>query len=103
VSQVLERRTFSVSRAADFLELRALETQTGQLREWFATVVVKELIDNALDACETAGVSPQVDVIRETSGRQAVEERGASISRTWSNGDAVVSAAGSTGTSAGGV
>lgn len=28
----------------------------------FAAVVLKELLDNALDACETAGVAPEVDI-----------------------------------------
>jgi hypothetical protein len=65
----LERRTFSVSRAADFLEPRALETQTGQPRQRFGDVVIKELIDNSLDACETAGVPPQIDVTRETGAQ----------------------------------
>jgi len=33
---------------------------TGQPREKFADVVIKELKDNALDACEAAGVAPEV-------------------------------------------
>jgi hypothetical protein len=56
----LERTTFSVSRAADVLDVRALQAQTGQPRERFGDVVVKELSDNALDAAETAGVAPDV-------------------------------------------
>jgi hypothetical protein len=59
---VLERRTFSVSRAADFLEQRALVSQTGQPVTRFGDVVVKELLDNALDACETAKVSPEIEI-----------------------------------------
>jgi hypothetical protein len=65
---VLERRTFSVSRAADFLEARALVSQTGQPEHRFGDVVIKELLDNALDACETAGVQPEITVTAETDG-----------------------------------
>jgi hypothetical protein len=67
-SPVLERRTFSVSRAADFLEARALVSQTGQPEDRFGDVVVKELLDNALDACETAGAQPDITVTTETAG-----------------------------------
>ena len=67
-AQVLERRMFSVSRAADFLEARALVSQTGQPSHRFGNVVVKELLDNALDACETAGVQPEIAVTMEADG-----------------------------------
>lgn len=59
---MLERVTFSTQRAAEFLEQRALQAQTGQPAARFGGVVVKELLDNALDACETAGVAPVVEV-----------------------------------------
>ena len=58
----LERKVFSVSRAADFLDARALVSQTGQPETRFGSVVVKELLDNALDACETAGAEPEIEV-----------------------------------------
>ncbi len=35
---------------------------TGQPPTYFAAVVLKELLDNALDACETAGVAPEIFV-----------------------------------------
>jgi hypothetical protein len=56
----LERTTFKTSRAAQYLETRALTSMTGQAVGRFADVVAKELMDNALDACETAGVAPEV-------------------------------------------
>jgi len=67
-AQVLQRRMFSVSRAADFLDARALVSQTGQPVDQFGDVVVKELLDNALDACETAGVQPEITVTTGTGG-----------------------------------
>jgi 5S rRNA maturation endonuclease (ribonuclease M5) len=78
----LERRTFSVGRAADFLEARALVSQTGQPVHRFGDVVVKELLDNALDACETAGVQAEITVTVETGGevqRVTVADNGSGI------------------------
>jgi hypothetical protein len=34
----------------------------GKRRERFGDVIVKELIDNALDACEAAGVAPEIQI-----------------------------------------
>ena len=82
MTAVLARQVFSVSRAADFLETRALVSQTGQPESRFGDVVAKELLDNALDACETAGVQPEVTVTIETGGGiqwVAVADNGAGI------------------------
>jgi DNA topoisomerase VI subunit B len=58
----LERTTFESSRAGEYFDTRELQAQTGQPSSNFATVALKELADNALDACETAGVAPEVSV-----------------------------------------
>jgi|ERR1700677_1610572 DNA topoisomerase VI subunit B len=58
----LERTHFATSRAAEFLELRALQAQTGQAADAFGDVVVKELLDNALDAAESAGRAPVIEI-----------------------------------------
>ena len=58
----LERTTFEFSRAREYFEVRELATLTGQEPENFATVVLKELVDNALDCCEMAGVAPHITV-----------------------------------------
>ena len=58
----LERRHFSTSRLLDFLSRKELIAQTGhQVREW-PLVCLKELMDNALDACEEAGIAPQISI-----------------------------------------
>ena len=78
----LERRTFSVSRAADFLEPRALVSQTGQPVRRFGEVVLKELLDNALDAAESAGAPPEIEVTVVTGPdgqRVTVADNGAGI------------------------
>lgn len=65
----LERTTFETSRAAEYFDARELAAQTGQPKENFATVALKELVDNALDACETAEVAPEIGIgVREESG-----------------------------------
>ena len=62
----VERTVFSTPRSAEFLELRALQAQTGQHADAFGHVVVKELLDNALDAAETAGRAPVIEIATRT-------------------------------------
>jgi DNA topoisomerase VI subunit B len=52
------RQMFERSRDAEFFDPSELQKQTGQPRERFVSVVLKELLDNACDACEMAGVAP---------------------------------------------
>ncbi len=52
----LERTAFTTSRMLEFFSEKELAMRLGYERRWWPTVLVKELIDNALDACETAGV-----------------------------------------------
>jgi DNA topoisomerase VI subunit B len=61
----LQRTTFEASRAAEYFDARQLSALTGVPREEFLGVCLKELADNALDACETAGVAPEVSVAVE--------------------------------------
>jgi hypothetical protein len=59
----LTRVAFKVSRLTEFCSERELTNQTGHwVGEW-PLVVVKELIDNALDACEEAEVAPEITVV----------------------------------------
>jgi DNA topoisomerase VI subunit B len=58
----LTRVAFKVSRLMEFCKERELVNQTGHsVYEW-PLVVAKELIDNALDACEEAEVAPVISV-----------------------------------------
>src|SRR5215211_6203982 len=61
----LQRTTFKTSRAAQYVEARALTAMTGQGEGKFADVVAKELFDNGLDACETSGVAPEITLAVE--------------------------------------
>lgn len=80
--EVLTRTVFSTSRAAEFVDKRALQTQTGQHYRYFGDVVVKELIDNALDAAEDATLAPEIEVTSEVDGhllRVTVSDNGNGI------------------------
>lgn len=59
----LHRTHFSISRAAEYFDARELAAQTGREPDAFACVVLKELVDNALDAAETAGVAPEIEIV----------------------------------------
>jgi DNA topoisomerase VI subunit B len=61
----LQRTIFEASRAAEYFDARQLSALTGVPREMFLNVCLKELGDNALDACETAAVAPEVSVTVE--------------------------------------
>jgi hypothetical protein len=54
--------TFSTSRALEFCSVKELVAQTGHEPDDWPLVVIRELIDNALDACEEAGITPVVRV-----------------------------------------
>ena len=59
----LKRQIFTTSRELEYFTESELTTQTGYPKEqWWPGVVVKELVDNSLDACEQAGVAPAVNV-----------------------------------------
>ena len=58
----LSRTTFETNRALEFFSERELTMQMGFSRRDWPIALTKELIDNGLDACETAGVAPVITV-----------------------------------------
>jgi DNA topoisomerase VI subunit B len=58
----LERTTFRTSRLLEFCSQKELVAQTGHEPEAWPLVVLKELVDNALDASEEAGIAPEIGV-----------------------------------------
>lgn len=58
----LQREHFSVSLAAAYFTPSDLQAQTGQEQNQWRHVVLKELLDNALDAAEAAGKAPDIQV-----------------------------------------
>jgi hypothetical protein len=59
----LTRVAFKVSRLMEFCSERELQNQTGHSIHDWPLVVGKEVVDNALDACEEAEVAPDITVI----------------------------------------
>ncbi len=58
----LERTTLRTSRLLDFCSRKELIAQTGHQPDAWPLVVFKELVDNALDACEEAEVAPETTI-----------------------------------------
>ena len=58
----LQRRHFTTNNASNYFTLEGLQKETGQAHSHFRHVALKELIDNALDAAETAGVAPDIAI-----------------------------------------
>ena len=58
----MTRTAFSVSRAAEFFSEKELQMQMGAGRDSWLTMLLKELVDNALDACEAQGVTPTIGI-----------------------------------------
>jgi DNA topoisomerase VI subunit B len=56
----LPRLVFTTSRLAEFCSERELINQTGHDSDDWPLVALKELVDNALDAAEEAGVAPVI-------------------------------------------
>jgi DNA topoisomerase VI subunit B len=61
----LERATFTTSRVLEHFSLKELNMQVGHEPELWPIALLKELLDNACDACETARVPPAVRVTVE--------------------------------------
>jgi len=59
---ILERRHFTITRASEYFTLDGLQKETGQPPNQFRHMALKELVDNALDAAESAGHAPDVQV-----------------------------------------
>ena len=68
MASLLQRETFSTSRSLDFFSEKELAAQCGHVRRDWPLVVLKELMDNALDGAEDAGISPMIDVVVDQQG-----------------------------------
>lgn len=68
MSTTLQRQSFTTSRELDFFSEKELIAQTGHAVYDWPLVIAKELIDNALDACEEGRVPPKVSVTVDDRG-----------------------------------
>jgi hypothetical protein len=79
----IERVAFETSRLMEFCTRRELENQTAHRMEDWPRVVIKELIDNALDACEEAEIAPVINITITSSTKLGsvfvVEDNGPGI------------------------
>jgi hypothetical protein len=74
---ILERVAFRTSRLAEFVGRRELTAQTGHPPDEWPLVVLKELVDNALDECEEAMIAPKIDIEVSTDpGEISVTDNG---------------------------
>lgn len=62
MAQTLERTTFKTSRLLEFFTTKELAMQIGHNQDWWPIALTKELLDNALDACESDGIAPEIKV-----------------------------------------
>jgi hypothetical protein len=60
------REVFTTSRLAEFCTRRELEKQTGHSADDWPAYVLKELLDNALDAAEEAEIAPKIAIDIDT-------------------------------------
>jgi Histidine kinase-, DNA gyrase B-, and HSP90-like ATPase len=58
----LTRVAFETSRLMEFCTIRELTNQVGHDVAWWPAVVVKELVDNALDAAEESDIAPAIEI-----------------------------------------
>ena len=62
MSAVLQRSTFETSRILEYFTEKELQAQIGLDPEYWPAAILRELIDNALDACEGADVLPEITI-----------------------------------------
>jgi DNA topoisomerase VI subunit B len=75
---VSSRTAFSTSRQLDFVSEKELTMQCGHPRDDWPLVVIKELVDNALDATQEQGIPPEITVTVDGSSI-TVEDNGTGI------------------------
>jgi len=69
----LKRQTFRTSRLLDFASEKELIAQTGHQPAQWPLVVIKELLDNGLDACEEAGIAPEITIVVNAIGITVID------------------------------
>jgi DNA topoisomerase VI subunit B len=75
ITAKLERQVFETSRELEFFSEKELMMQIGFDQDLWPLALLKELIDNALDACEVASIAPEID-ITIAKGSFAVRDNG---------------------------
>jgi DNA topoisomerase VI subunit B len=68
-----ERTTFTTSREMEFFSEKELTMQIGCGRSRWPLALLKELIDNSLDACEKGGIPPVIHIDLEESAFSVID------------------------------
>jgi DNA topoisomerase VI subunit B len=76
----LQRVAFKISRLAEFCGEKELIAQTGHAKEDWPLVILKELVDNALDSAEEAQLPPEIYIEVSTErGEIVITDNGPGI------------------------
>jgi DNA topoisomerase VI subunit B len=73
MSRELQRELFETRRQLEYFSDKELSMQLGAGPAHWGVVLIKELVDNALDACETAQIVPEIRVILTPDGFTVVD------------------------------
>lgn len=68
MSAPIPRETFKTSRLMDFFSVKELTAQIGHGPQDWPLVVIKELMDNSIDACEDQAIPPALHVEIDDAG-----------------------------------
>ena len=71
--QDFKREVFKTSRLMDFFSRKELTAQVGHPERDWPLVAIKELVDNALDACEEAETEPVIHVTVDDHGIEVTD------------------------------
>ncbi len=63
--QTFDRTTFSTSRLMEFFTEKELQMRIGYSKVLWPLILLKELVDNSLDACENARIQPKIEILLE--------------------------------------
>ena len=77
---VLQRVAFRTSRVAEFCSINELAKRTGRPTDEWPLIVLKETVDNGLDACEEPEIAPIIDIAVSTAtGEIVITDNGPGI------------------------
>ncbi len=77
-NKVLNRQVFELSRELEFFTEKELIMQIGHPKSYWHITILKELIDNSLDACEVSDIQPEI-IIEKTKSYFSVADNGPGI------------------------
>ena len=72
----MTRTTFQTPRVAEFASIKEMVTQTGHDPDEWLEVIVKELVDNGIDAAELIGAPPVIEIWMLPDGIAVVDNGG---------------------------